>query len=206
MTDQANEQFCETELLAALTDISNMCVGEQAMNVKLDSQAIGEMIYEVTGLNNPELNELVKNRMRESEKPMDTRPHTTCPKCNKTSYSLGDIENAWCRDCGDYRKSQLHVEYFKGLVDKRVETLGTDNVRVEIHVINRSNPDMYRMAVLAFKNKDSGEWERQIGYYATGHYPDFSEFFGEDYKPAYVKGISGTLICYWTPKYVNSFL
>ena len=44
------------KLEAALTDISNMCIGEIAMNYKLDAESIGELIYEATGKTNPELN------------------------------------------------------------------------------------------------------------------------------------------------------
>lgn len=46
------------ELLEALTTISNMCVGDQALGYRLDSQSIGELIYKVTGKTNPELNDI----------------------------------------------------------------------------------------------------------------------------------------------------
>lgn len=44
------------KLEAALTDISNMCIGELAMGYRLDAEAIGQLIYEATGKTNPELN------------------------------------------------------------------------------------------------------------------------------------------------------
>jgi len=47
-------------LEAALCEISNMCVGEIAMNYRLDAQCIGEIIYKATGLTNPELNKALK--------------------------------------------------------------------------------------------------------------------------------------------------
>jgi len=45
-------------LREAFTDISNMCIGEISMNYKLDAQCVGQIIYEATGLTNPELNNL----------------------------------------------------------------------------------------------------------------------------------------------------
>jgi len=50
----------ESKLYGVLADISNMCIGELAMGYKLDAQAIGEMIYEATGMTTPELSEYVK--------------------------------------------------------------------------------------------------------------------------------------------------
>lgn len=50
----------KAELLEALTDISNMCIGEISMGYKLDAQSIGESIYKATGLTNPELNNLLQ--------------------------------------------------------------------------------------------------------------------------------------------------
>ena len=43
------------KLLDCLAEISSMCVGEVAMNHKLDAQCIGQMIYEATGLTQPQL-------------------------------------------------------------------------------------------------------------------------------------------------------
>jgi len=31
---------------------------------------------------------------------MSDSPYITCPCCHKKSYSQGDIENKFCRDCG----------------------------------------------------------------------------------------------------------
>ena len=42
-------------LLGLVSEISQMCIGEIAMGYKLDSQYIGNRIYEVTGLTSPEL-------------------------------------------------------------------------------------------------------------------------------------------------------
>lgn len=44
------------KLKDALTEISNMCVGEIALGADLDAAEIGEMIYVATGLTNPQLN------------------------------------------------------------------------------------------------------------------------------------------------------
>ena len=49
-------------LLCVLADISSMCVGEIAMNYKLEAQAIGEMIYEATGMTQPELSDYARKR------------------------------------------------------------------------------------------------------------------------------------------------
>ena len=43
--------------LDALKEISNMCISEMTMNISLDANAIGEVIYAATGLSNPKLNE-----------------------------------------------------------------------------------------------------------------------------------------------------
>jgi hypothetical protein len=43
--------------IKALAEISSMCVGELAMGYKLDAQAIGQLIYEATGLTQPQLQE-----------------------------------------------------------------------------------------------------------------------------------------------------
>ena len=47
------------KLMAVLSDISNMCIGEIAMNYKLDAQSIGEDIYRATGKTNAELNNYI---------------------------------------------------------------------------------------------------------------------------------------------------
>jgi len=44
-----------------LSDISSMCIGEIAMNYKLDANCIGQEIYELTGLNSPELEKYADN-------------------------------------------------------------------------------------------------------------------------------------------------
>ena len=49
-----------SDLLCVLADISGMCVGEIAMGYRLDAQSIGEMIYEATGMTQPELAEYAK--------------------------------------------------------------------------------------------------------------------------------------------------
>ena len=49
-------------LLSCLLDISNECIGEIAMNYKLDAQMIGESIYAATGLSNPELAKELKEQ------------------------------------------------------------------------------------------------------------------------------------------------
>jgi hypothetical protein len=48
------------KLYALLADISGMCIAELAMNYKLDAQCIGQMIYEATGMTEPELRNSVK--------------------------------------------------------------------------------------------------------------------------------------------------
>ena len=49
-------------LLSCLLGISNECIGEIAMNYKLDAQMIGESIYAATGLSNPELAKALKEK------------------------------------------------------------------------------------------------------------------------------------------------
>jgi len=51
-----------TTLLSCLLGISNECIGEIAMNYKLDAQMIGESIYVATGKTNPELAEALKEQ------------------------------------------------------------------------------------------------------------------------------------------------
>mgnify|MGYP003679693512 CR=1 FL=1 len=49
-------------LLSCLLGISNECIGELAMNYRLDAQMIGESIYAATGKTNPELAEALKEQ------------------------------------------------------------------------------------------------------------------------------------------------
>lgn len=49
------------KLLECLAEISSMCVGEVAMNYKLDAAYIGNMIYEATGLTQTELVKVVND-------------------------------------------------------------------------------------------------------------------------------------------------
>ena len=53
-----SEQSERGKLLAALSDISSMCVGEVAMGARLDAEYIGQLIYSATGLTQPELAKL----------------------------------------------------------------------------------------------------------------------------------------------------
>ena len=57
---QKKDLMQSKELLEALSEISNMCIGEIAMNYKVDAQAVGELIYKATGLTNAELNDCVE--------------------------------------------------------------------------------------------------------------------------------------------------
>ena len=50
----------EYKLLSCLYDIQQMCIGEIAMNYKLDAEYIGRMISETTGMNVGELEERLK--------------------------------------------------------------------------------------------------------------------------------------------------
>ena len=50
----------EYKLLSCLYDIQQMCIGEIAMNYKLDAEYIGRMISETTGMNVIELEEELK--------------------------------------------------------------------------------------------------------------------------------------------------
>lgn len=52
----------KAEFLSAMTEISNMCIGEMTMGYKLDAQYIGALIFKATGLTNPQLNELEKHK------------------------------------------------------------------------------------------------------------------------------------------------
>jgi hypothetical protein len=65
MIEKKDEQIEELEkervaLLSCLLGISNECIGEIAMNYKLDAQMIGESIYAATGKTNPELAKALK--------------------------------------------------------------------------------------------------------------------------------------------------
>lgn len=52
-----------SNLLCVLAEISNMCVGDLAMEgYKLDAQVIGELIYKATNMTNSELNEHAKRK------------------------------------------------------------------------------------------------------------------------------------------------
>lgn len=57
---QAKSAIDNDKLIKVLTEISNMCIGNISMNYSLDAQYIGDMIYEATGLTNPELNDLLR--------------------------------------------------------------------------------------------------------------------------------------------------
>ena len=48
------------KLIEVLSDISNACIGEIAMNYSLDAQSIGEDIYRATGKTNSELNDYIR--------------------------------------------------------------------------------------------------------------------------------------------------
>lgn len=50
----------EYKLLSCLYDIQQMCIGEIAMNYKLDAEHIGRMISGTTGMNIRELEEKLK--------------------------------------------------------------------------------------------------------------------------------------------------
>ena len=50
-------------LLSCLLGISNECIGEIAMNYRLDAQMIGESIYAATGKTNPELAKALKEQV-----------------------------------------------------------------------------------------------------------------------------------------------
>lgn len=50
----------EYKLLSCLYGIQQMCIGEIAMNYKLDAEYIGRMISETTGMNVRELKEKLK--------------------------------------------------------------------------------------------------------------------------------------------------
>ena len=56
----------ELKLLEALSDISQMCIGEICMNYRLDAQCIGETIYEATGMTSPELIKKVNDMKKEA--------------------------------------------------------------------------------------------------------------------------------------------
>ena len=51
----------EYKLLSCLYDIQQMCIGEIAMNYRLDAEYIGNMISETTGMTVRELEERLKH-------------------------------------------------------------------------------------------------------------------------------------------------
>ena len=52
---ECRNPVCATKMLICLSEISQMCIGEIAMGYKLDSQCIGEMIFEATGMTSTKL-------------------------------------------------------------------------------------------------------------------------------------------------------
>jgi hypothetical protein len=61
LTEEIIRQQAEIKkLMAALSDISQMCIGQIAMNIPLDAEYIGQVIYEASGLTSPELLEQSK--------------------------------------------------------------------------------------------------------------------------------------------------
>ena len=52
------------ELEAALCEISNMCIGNLTMSYSIDPDYVGQLIYQATGMTNPELNESVKEQSK----------------------------------------------------------------------------------------------------------------------------------------------
>ena len=52
------------ELEAALCEISNMCIGNLTMSYSIDPDYVGQLIYQATGMTNPELNESVKEKSK----------------------------------------------------------------------------------------------------------------------------------------------
>jgi len=51
----------EYKLLSCLYDIQQMCIGEIAMNYKLDAEYIGRMISKTTGMTVQELEDRLKH-------------------------------------------------------------------------------------------------------------------------------------------------
>tara|TARA_R110000850_G_scaffold11976_4_gene40719 strand:- start:5081 stop:5434 length:354 start_codon:yes stop_codon:yes gene_type:complete len=54
--------------ISLLADISSMCVGELAMGHSMNANAIGQMIYEATGMTQPELDQAARKAMLEASK------------------------------------------------------------------------------------------------------------------------------------------
>ena len=52
------------ELEVALCEISNMCIGNLTMSYSIDPDYVGQLIYQATGMTNPELNESVKEQSK----------------------------------------------------------------------------------------------------------------------------------------------
>ena len=52
------------KMLECLCDISDACIGQLNMNYSLDSEGIGQSIYEATGMTNPELNAALKEQVK----------------------------------------------------------------------------------------------------------------------------------------------
>lgn len=57
MTERDNALTQNLKLLECLHSIQSQCIGEIAMNYRLDAQNIGQEIYQATGLTEPELRE-----------------------------------------------------------------------------------------------------------------------------------------------------
>jgi len=52
------------KMLECLCDISDACIGQLTMSYSLDSEGIGQSIYEATGMTNPELNAALKEQVK----------------------------------------------------------------------------------------------------------------------------------------------
>jgi hypothetical protein len=62
-TDYDELALKNTELKVALCEISNMCIGNLTMSYSIDPDYVGRLIYEATGMTNPELNKSVKDNL-----------------------------------------------------------------------------------------------------------------------------------------------
>lgn len=60
-------EVSDIEIYTLLSDIMGMCIAEQAMGYRLDSNKIGSMIYETLGMNAEELNEMIRRHIKRKE-------------------------------------------------------------------------------------------------------------------------------------------
>ena len=70
-----------------------------------ESRTENEAIMHINGI----YADIMKNLNQQRDimaKQQNDAPSITCPKCEKTSYSKGDIDNKYCGNCNEYHSKE----------------------------------------------------------------------------------------------------